>query len=483
MVESTSLKININSFEKVCRIFSLTEDDLHFSVIPEILETYLYLKQIKNKGEYSLFSICDKLEYLYLILPINEMYNVIPLMHLIYEEFDNLSDDELFLIFKKLIWYLKEIKRCEMHYYGYQDYYQDIDFSPSQIEIYLENERLKYSHFYEINNKLDAEFSSENFEDILQKCRNKLIECLSDSRTLKTREQIEQYVGHKNILYKIIKPDIALDYKGLYLYTDYIDFSESEISIIRDVINNILINDEVSHIDDIYKKLRLIIPTQLDHNYIYTPYALFSVLSYIFEVDFIFDRPYLLSKESIIKVKEDIIPTFLIRNIRTEITKLNSYITEKKINVPSFLNMIDSLNNLVCFENKNILIKWSNIKINHKIIDEIEKLIYDEIYSEPFKAIVDLDCSYWFPKIDLDWDEWFIYSLLKKYSSILFVKPSHSQFKYATPIVSINPDFNINEQSYINELVKGHTITKNLFMDLDDIEIENIDELLKEIEK
>lgn len=483
MAEDVYLNINISVYDQVRRLFSLSEDDLHFSVIPEVLETYLYLKYIKNKEEYSLFSIIDKLESLYLILPIDEMYNVTPLMDLLYKEFDSLSDDELFIIFKEIIWYLKEIKRYELNYYKHYNDYQIIDLSPNQIEFYVEKERLKYIDFNELNKKWDEEIIQVSQEDILRKCKNRLIDCLSDSRTLKTREQIENYVGHKNILYKIIKPDIALDYKGLYFYSDYLDFTKSEISTIHEVVQNSLKEDGVTHVDEIYENLRSIMSDQLDHNYIYTSYALFSVLSYLFDANYIFDRPYLINKEIDIKEKENIISVYLYQNIRTDITKLSSYIAEKKVNVPSFLNLVDSLNNLVCFENKNVLIRWDGFEINRKDIHEIEKLIYDEIYSKSFKPIVDLECTYWFPNIDLDWDEWFIYSILKKYSTILFVQPSHSQFKYATPVVSIYPDLSMNELSNINELVKGHTITKNSCMDLDDIEIENIDELLEEIEK
>lgn len=480
MEENQDLDIKPRECYELCHLFLLTENDLNYTLISEVLETYLFIKR-NIRDNNSWFLIEEKLEYLYLILPSDELYNVTALIDYLYEEYSGLSEDALFLIFKKIIWYLKEIRISEFKYYIHYNDDQLIDLSPDQISVYEEKERVRYTEFYQINQKYDELLKPSYYGKVLQECRNKIIECLSDNRTLKTREQIERAISNKNILHEIITPDIALDYKGLYFYTNYLRFDESEISILQSKIKESLEQYGMAHIDEIYEALRAIMPDQLDDNYIYTSYALFSVLSYLFKKEFIFDRPYVLDKKSKIKTKDNIIYAFLNKRVKTEISQLGSFMSEKKVFVPSFLNMIDSLNDIVCFENRTTLIKWDSFIFESDFIKKIEKLIYEEIYSQSFKPIVDLECTFWFPDIDLDWDEWFIYSVLKKYSKILYVKPSNSHFKYATPVVSIHPNFDTYGLSHVYEFVKGHRIKKNLSTNLDDIEIENVDELLKEI--
>lgn len=110
--------------------------------------------------------------------------------------------------------------------------------------------------------------------------------------------------------------------------------------------------------------------------------------------------------------------------------------------------------------------------------EEIEDLIYQEVSKENAMAIVDLECAYWFPEIELDWDEWFIYCLIKRYSSRLFVETSSRQFKIATPIISINDDLDEFELNYISEYKNNETIAKKEMFDIEDIELENVEELL-----
>lgn len=464
----------MNDIQFYMNQFDLNDSDLDYSFTFELLTLY---KKICLK-EIDMIEVKNLLEQISdtAFFPYDSEFDSYYALEQLYYNCMYSSPSELKTMFSIVFDVLKTLRKKEIHYSVNN---QEVkEFNLKNIVLSIPNHSVANESFEEINILIkQSKYESIN-ESIFKECEESFLNLLNTTTGLISRERIRNEVKHSSVVYQFLKPKYVLDFKGMYLDVREFNISNEIKEYMFEDLNYSLNENETIHIDDLYNEFYNTYYDYLTDNKIFTSYALFSILEYMFSNSFEFKRPYISIKGKYIYNRNAMIESFIINNPKLFINDLYSYLNRLKLSSAGFFNIMESMKNEICFENHQIILNWKLVQIDKGTIFEIEELIYEEVLKERAMAIVDLECAYWFPKLNIDWDEWFIYSLLEKYSSRLFVKPSSRQFRYATPIVSIENNIDDFELNYLSEYKKNQTISKKKDFDLDSIELENVKELL-----
>lgn len=456
--------------------FNLSMEDVFQSPYYELLNVYeLMSNKVTNLLDLKLI---EEVTY---ILPADDKIDVSHLFEqLIYDfEYNILNYSELKSRFIIIFDSLREIKNrfCK----DYSIYCSKVESDISLEEIYkLPSCSSNNDESYDDICKLIRQATFEARKGFaLEQCEESFISLLSSTSDFITRAEIDSQVKYKRLVYKFLKPKYVIDLKGVYLNVRNFKIDgETKSYMLEDLEFELSNNDFIIHVEDIFEDFRDTYSDFFTKYHIFTSYALFSVLEYLFIDKFEFKRPYITIKGKQIYNQNEMIEQYLMQNKSIFIEELYDYLRRLKLSNAGLISIIDSMEKVLCFENEQKIIHWSLIDISTHQIKQIEEMIYEEVLIEGTMAITDLTCALDFPKLNIDWDEWFIYSLLRKYSNRLMVVPSSRQFKFATPVVSVDESIDDFELNYISEYRSNKKIYKPKNLDLEEIELEDVDELL-----
>ena len=463
---------------RLMKEFKIKEDELFEPPYYELL--CMYISMIKENDEESEEII--EPENIIGYLPCDEYIDSAHLFEQLYFDYSNslIDQQELKNRFSALFDAIKSIKfRLKIEWHMYCSWKEPNIISEEALMIEFNKSNNNGETYQEINNLL-KKFSFEAMHEYsLAQCKESFLHLLDNTKGFISRKTIDENVKYKHLVYKFLKPEYVLDLKGMYLDTREFNLSQETKEYMFEDLEYELSNDDVIHIDDIFDSFKDTYSEEFNTYRIFTSYALFSILEYIFKDKFEFKRPYVTHKGKQIYSKNEMLEKYLKDNSKINIDDLANYIRKLKLSNASFFSIIGSLGNELCFENENSIVHWNNIEISDNQIEVIEDLIYEEVLREHTMAVVDLQCALYFPELNLDWDEWFIYSLIRRYSKRLTVLPSSRQFKYATPVITIEDEIDDFELNYIDEYKNNKKIYKPKDFELDEIELENIEELLQ----
>lgn len=465
------------------RLFNLSQSELDLDIVDRLLSIYDELiilnkknRNISNKALRMIDDISSIFQYLD---DADELYFLTDELSSI---FFYLSEEQITDYFEALF---EDLTRCmeqEVRFnYNYFSYKEAIDgqnlFSHS-INKY--NEKNTVNRMSQVlNGVIPYTLSYFSYDE----CKNDIFSYMEKSTGLVSIKELEEKIGHKINKYnrKILKQDFLIDFKGMYLYKDNLKINKKQEICCLKIIEKYLNKEKIVHIDNVYEAFINNVPHFMSDNHINTSYALFSVLKYLFYRDFNFKRPYISRKTFKIESRNKMLEDYILSQEKTSITEVNEFLRKLNFSEIGMINIVENMIDDVALVNKNTIKRWKDIEINKKMVNEIECLIDDELLYNETKALIDLDCTYYFPEINEDWDEWFIYCILKKYSNLLTVGSTSRQLKKAIPVVSKNKIIKQYELEYIEKIPHNIVIQKRIDdVNLDEIELEDIDELLME---
>lgn len=466
----------MNYVKIVMQEFKLNDDDLYYSVTKQLIDLYINMIIQKTSSE-KIDRMLDEISNTSYFPSDSEMDSYYVFENLYYN-YTMYNYSELKMTFKTFFRMLKDLRNREIYSYvninGYaKDYYLE-----DELPSILRQPSKPLETFEEIDAIIRQARNDATNRDYLGECESSFVKLLNNTSGFITRQEIMEEVKYPTLVYKFLKPKYVIDFKGKYLDVREFHISEEIEDYMYEDIEYSLKENEIIHIDDLYKEFHDTYYDYFIENKIYTSYALYSVLEYLFSTSFVFSRPLISLNGKRLYTKDKMIESYIKANERLLVSDLYLYINRLKLSSSGLLVLLDNMNDLICLENKNTLLHWDKVHVEVETIEEVESLIFQEVSKKNAMAIVDLECAYWFPEIELDWDEWFIYCLIKKYSSRLYVEPSSRQFKIATPIISISDDLDEFELNYISEYKNNETIGKKEVYDIETIELENVEELL-----
>ena len=204
---------------------------------------------------------------------------------------------------------------------------------------------------------------------------------------------------------------------------------------------------------------------------------LFAVINFLFGTEFSFNNPFLAQKGTYIPSPEERLRQYAFKNEELDVDDYLEYSRDNYIKINGILNSINLLNSRMVLKNRTRLISIDITGISLSVVNTIENLIFQELDEEDVTALRDLNCISKFPAINIPWDEWFIYSVLNKWGSKLFLYTTTPQFRSSIPVVSKNSFVTAEELQIIANKHSGD-IDRVLTSSIDDLD--NLDELIEE---
>lgn len=278
-------------------------------------------------------------------------------------------------------------------------------------------------------------------------------------------------------IFFVTKYKDILNYRGLYICDKNIGFLADEKLEIHKYLKQKLECSQTIHIDEIFSDLYYKNKDLMRRAYIKTPYHLFSFLEHYYSKDFSFARPFIATIGTKVEPLEQV--NSYLKNVdEISVDDFIEYMRDNHIKIYSILSTIEEYNGLFVLKNRETLIRYNSTGIDHSIAKHVLDLIKYELEVDNCKAVRDLLCIIDFPKIAIPWDEWLIYSVVKKYGRSIEALTSSSQFKKSVPIVALQGKY---QQSTIDKIAEQYSSSlDNTFSTISQLEdLDNLsDDLL-----
>lgn len=292
-----------------------------------------------------------------------------------------------------------------------------------------------------------------------------------------TKRQInEAFPGVTEIVLNLSVSDPEIiNLFGVYVHSKKLKIDESDLRYLNIVMDTMFRCTDYMHCKDIYEYVLNDNANLLTSNGIYQAFGFYSVLEYFYHEEFEFSRPYIGKKGVKITRTFDQLHEMVEVSDSIQLADVAAMARENHFQVNSILEFANSCNKTHLLGNDKDLVAIEQTGVTEEIAKEIEKYIHEEIVETVY--ISEMKCISKFPKINIPWTEWLIYSVIKKWSSLLEVGVTSTTFKQAKAVVAPLGMLQL-------EGLDAATISGDIFMpdNMDDIDelISNI--VLDEIE-
>ena len=108
------------------------------------------------------------------------------------------------------------------------------------------------------------------------------------------------------------------------------------------------------------------------------------------------------------------------------------FATEMRIPIYSIIEFINSLDNYV-FKNRNEIISIEKAGVSKYIIGQIENYLLKNLNYKYYLMPQDINYNF-LPAIQIKWNEWLLYSVIKKWGREITVITNNAQFRASKPI-------------------------------------------------
>ena len=263
-----------------------------------------------------------------------------------------------------------------------------------------------------------------------------------------------------------------LNYRGLYFCIKHIAITDDEKNCVYRYLCRQLADEKTWHIDDLYDDFVCEFDSLVRRAYIQTPYQLFSLIEVLYPKEFNLVRPFLAAIGVHIVSPQERLAKYVQKSVEISVGDFVIFAKENHIKVNSILELIVSLNDIILLKDRETIIQTSATGITPQIAHTVVGIITNEVIENSCMAIRDLVCIPQLPSIAYPWDEWLIYSVLRKWGKNLVVHTTSTQFRQSVPVVAL-PGMITDEK--LAEIAKrcsdlSYTPSGHLIENLDDLD-------------
>lgn len=284
-----------------------------------------------------------------------------------------------------------------------------------------------------------------------------------------TKEDVtREFPGLPEIVFQIaISDSNIINLFGKYLHGSKLKTLPSDVEYFKRVINRYLLEGDVCHYGEIYNYILRDDEDVLRRLYINVPTSLFSVLEYLLNGIYQFKRPFIAHigteiGDPAMQLKEIVLGSEVI-----SFADITDFMKDNYYQVYSYLDYYNSFNQTHLLLNNEALATLDYIGINEESASAAVALLEDRI--QECILIRDISCVQQLPRINVPWNEWLIYSVVRRWSTKLDVGETNSIFKLAMPVIA--PKGCLNTAAFAGQAVSS---AKSYIID----DLDNIDDLI-----
>jgi hypothetical protein len=194
-------------------------------------------------------------------------------------------------------------------------------------------------------------------------------------------------------------------------------------------------NGQICHALDLLTILVYEDKALLERLYIENQYQLFSVIKSYLENEFELQRPFFTKKGVTIECGQERLRDFLECNEEVLIEDLTGYARENKLALYSILDFINSQNDKFIFKDKTTISKIEMIGVNKYKLQIVEEILENAMKDKDFLALKNFNGFSYMPIINCEWNQWLLYSTIKKWSDKFIAIITAKQLRQSNVII------------------------------------------------
>lgn len=231
---------------------------------------------------------------------------------------------------------------------------------------------------------------------------------------------------------------------GIYIYSSKLSLSKADFEYLHRTVEEDLEREHILHCKSIYEKIHSDYPDLLKNNYINHAFSMYSLLEYLFREEYHFSRPFVAKKGVSIEKVHDVLKEIVTEADLIEIEEIRLFAKKYHHSIYSILEFIDELNETHFLINNAELERIECIGIDEDTVKTIDHILMTEVIDTI--PISQLRSVHMFPVVRKKWDEWLIYSAMKRWSTRFEVAPSSNQFRLSVPLIAPIGKLDITKQ-------------------------------------
>jgi len=263
-----------------------------------------------------------------------------------------------------------------------------------------------------------------------------IVEFIKNSLYPVSKEDIyKAFPGVTEIVISLAVSDVSvLNLFGVYIHCSRLKLSSTDTRYLKETVERFLENKDVCHCRELYEYINSDYPVLMTNNFISFPFGLHSLLEFLFSDYYNFSRPFVARENAKIERAGDILRDMVRESDVIAIPEIMSFVREQRFTLYNILDFVDSCNGTHLLMNDQLIGSIEYIGVTEEIAKSIEEKILSEIVETI--PIHQLQCIHSLPTINVQWNAWLIYSVIKKWSEQLDVATSASQFKQSHPLIA-----------------------------------------------
>ncbi len=221
---------------------------------------------------------------------------------------------------------------------------------------------------------------------------------------------------------------------SVYMSKDFIASQSDNVETLREIISEMVADGEIHKSEDLMSILSLMHPEIIEEFEIESRYTLFSIVEALFKDEFSLSRPFFALKGVEIGKQEERMRDYLEGKDEVDIDEFMEFVRDNSFVVWNILTQLNAFNDIYLLKNKNTLINIDSTGLNRYKAEYVEEYIDEIIKGNEVLVLNNLNYSL-LPKINIQWNDWLVYSVINKWSNKYKVMMSSSQFRYSVPII------------------------------------------------
>ena len=217
-----------------------------------------------------------------------------------------------------------------------------------------------------------------------------------------------------------------------YIHIDNLDITEYDKIIIKKILDEILLENKPINSKHIYEitKNKL---TDFYNRIEITDYKqMFNVYRAMFKNEYSFRAPFIANRGVLILNTTEQIVEEIQQQGEINLNELREIRKRVGKNIGNLVEFIDELNNIIIFKNKNELITIEKA-YSHDNFDNIDNVLKDFIEDNQYQALEKFNLYSKLPQLNIEWNEWVLYSIINKYSRNYYARMSSNILDESIP--------------------------------------------------
>ena len=302
------------------------------------------------------------------------------------------------------------------------------------------------------------------------------------------KEQIKKVTGAPDgVIRFVFKNETKIvNYYREYIWYDNLGISNEEENELLEAVEEILDDYDVHHIQEIYEALLIRFMPFFKRIMITTPHRLLGVLRVMPKGRnrYKIEQPYIATFGTEITTAQERLEDYIRYKEKIAVSDILKYARDNYMNVQSIVELLNSLNRTHIFLNKYEMIRTSKVIVSYAMEKQIINVFEKELEKHNgLMAICQMELAHELPNIDYEWNEWLLYSIMRKSKKYPTVFLSSNTFKEAVPMVTSRYQYDENEVTQIaNECRNRQLKVADNMNNIDELIEDMIDEFIEDIE-